>query len=135
MYRLEAGDVQRLKVRPHVRRFVECAWRLGGHRHLHALRLRRWAHQLGFRGHCFTKSRRYSTTFTRAAPGAPRARRCERTGEQRDARSEIAPLALQRLGLSDARRRVARRVGRKRALEQRRVAREELRTDRCAETR
>ena len=32
--------------------------------HLHDLRLRRWAHTLGFRGHCFTKSRRYSTTFT-----------------------------------------------------------------------
>ena len=64
MYRLDAGDVERLRVRPHVRRFVECAWRLGGYRHLQPLRLRRWAHSLGFRGHCFTKSRRYSTTFT-----------------------------------------------------------------------
>ena len=26
-------------------------------------RLRRWAHQFGFGGHCFTKSRRFSTTF------------------------------------------------------------------------
>ncbi|GGL09790.1 replication initiator [Mangrovihabitans endophyticus] len=26
-------------------------------------RMRRWAHMLGFGGHCFTKSRRYSTTF------------------------------------------------------------------------
>ena len=34
-------------------------------RDLRRLRLRRWAHALGFRGHCFTKSRRYSTTFTR----------------------------------------------------------------------
>ena len=64
MYRLEASDLRRLKVRPHVRRFVECAWRLGGYRHLRPLRLRRWAHALGFRGHCFTKSRRYSTTFS-----------------------------------------------------------------------
>jgi hypothetical protein len=64
MYRLDAMDVERLKVRPHVRRYVECAWRLGGYRHLRALKLRRWAHSLGFRGHCFTKSRRYSTTFT-----------------------------------------------------------------------
>ena len=32
MYRLEADDVERLKVRPHVRRYVECAWRLGGYR-------------------------------------------------------------------------------------------------------
>jgi hypothetical protein len=30
MYRLEAIDVQRLKVRARVRRYVECAWRLGG---------------------------------------------------------------------------------------------------------
>jgi hypothetical protein len=26
-------------------------------------RVRRWAHQFGFGGHCFTKSRRFSTTF------------------------------------------------------------------------
>ena len=25
--------------------------------------MRRWAHQFGFGGHCFTKSRRFSTTF------------------------------------------------------------------------
>ena len=28
-----------------------------------AARMRRWAHMLGFGGHCFTKSRRYSVTF------------------------------------------------------------------------
>jgi hypothetical protein len=65
MHRLEASDLPNLKVRPHVRCLVECAWRLGGEQHLAGLRLRRWAHALGFRGHCFTKSRRYSTTFTR----------------------------------------------------------------------
>ena len=64
MYRLEQSDLEHLKVRPHIRRYVECAWRLGRYPHLHELRLRRWAHQLGFRGHSFTKSRRYSTTFT-----------------------------------------------------------------------
>src|SRR5205809_808741 len=31
---------------------------------LKRLRLRRWAHQLGFGGHWSSKSRRYSTTFT-----------------------------------------------------------------------
>lgn len=62
--RVDAGDLPHLRVREHVRGYVECAWRLGGERHLHALRLRRCAHMLGFRGHCFTKSRRYSTTFT-----------------------------------------------------------------------
>jgi len=52
-------------VRPHVARIVRCAWQLATRPHLRELRLRRWAHALGFRGHCFTKSRRYSTTFTR----------------------------------------------------------------------
>lgn len=62
--RIDAGDLPHLRVRGHVRAYVECAWRLGGERHLRELRLRRCAHMLGFRGHCFTKSRRYSTTFT-----------------------------------------------------------------------
>ena len=62
--RVGARDLPGLRVRDHVRRYVGCAWRLGGEPHLHALRLRRWAHTLGFRGHCFTKSRRYSATFT-----------------------------------------------------------------------
>ncbi len=62
--RVGTRDLPGLRVRDHVRRYVDCAWRLGREPHLHALRLRRWAHTLGFRGHCFTKSRRYSTTFT-----------------------------------------------------------------------
>ena len=82
MYRLDAMDVERLRVRPHVRRYVECAWRLGGYRHLRALKLRRWAHALGFRGHCFTKSRRYSTTFT-ALRRARHEHVLERNGERR----------------------------------------------------
>ena len=85
--------------------------------HLRELRLRRWAHALGFRGHCFTKSRRYSTTFTAAAPGAPRARRCARHGGRRDrgagesARSQRELGASRGVGLPDARGRVAGRVG------------------------
>jgi hypothetical protein len=43
---------------------VRTAWELGGNPRLKRLRLRRWAHQLGFGGHWSTKSRRYSTTFT-----------------------------------------------------------------------
>ena len=107
MYRLEAGDLERLKVRPHVRRFVECAWRLGGYRHLQPLRLRHWAHALGFRGHCFTKSRRYSTTFTRAAPGAARA---PAQARRRAARAADRALAVERHRLPDDGRRVPRRV-------------------------
>ena len=50
---------------------------------LHPLRLRRWAHSLGFRGHCFTKSRRYSTTFT-ALRQARHEHVLRRNGERRD---------------------------------------------------
>jgi hypothetical protein len=62
-HRLSASDVDNLRVRLHVRRMVRCAWDLATEPHLQPLRLRRWAHALRFRGHCFTKSRRYSTTF------------------------------------------------------------------------
>ena len=65
MHRLSASDLDRLRLRPHVERLVRTAWNLATRPELRPLRLRRWAHALGFRGHCFTKSRRYSTTFTR----------------------------------------------------------------------
>ena len=37
---------------------------MGGRPEFDRLRLRAWAHMLGFGGHWSTKSRRYSTTFT-----------------------------------------------------------------------
>ena len=45
--------------------------------------MRRWAHQFGFGGHCFTKSRRYSTTFKalREARAAYAASRSAPAGE------------------------------------------------------
>lgn len=46
-----------------MRRLVEACWRLGAWPELAGLRLRAWAHQLGYGGHCTTKSRRYSVTF------------------------------------------------------------------------
>jgi hypothetical protein len=63
-HRLGARDVRNLAVRPHLGRLVETAWRLGGRSELADLRLRDWAHTLGFRGHWLTKSLRYSTTFS-----------------------------------------------------------------------
>jgi hypothetical protein len=56
-------EVEALQVPEHVRRLVAACWDLGGYRELRPLRLRQWAHMLGFRGHFATKSRRYSTTF------------------------------------------------------------------------
>jgi hypothetical protein len=58
-------DLDRLDQLPaHVAEFVRAAWELGGRPELEGLRLRKWAHMLGFGGHWSTKSRRYSTTFT-----------------------------------------------------------------------
>jgi hypothetical protein len=47
----------------HVAELVRACWELGGRPELERLRLRAWAHMLGFGGHWSTKSRRYSTTF------------------------------------------------------------------------
>jgi hypothetical protein len=60
----DAVELDVLPVRPHVAKLVRACWELGGNPRLSRLRLRRWAHQLGFGGHWSTKSRRYSTTFT-----------------------------------------------------------------------
>lgn len=57
------AEVDALAVPAHVRELVGVCWELGGRPELRALRLRQWAHMLGFRGHFATKSRRYSTTF------------------------------------------------------------------------
>jgi hypothetical protein len=47
----------------HARRLMHTAWGLGGLEPYEHLKLRTWAHQLGFRGHIATKSLRYSTTY------------------------------------------------------------------------
>jgi hypothetical protein len=63
--RLGADDLEHLdKLPAHVGELVRAAWELGGRPELDRLRLRAWAHMLGFRGHWSTKSRRYSTTMT-----------------------------------------------------------------------
>lgn len=61
--RLGDEDIDEIRVSDHVRRLVETAWALGGIPELKDLKLRRWAHMLGFRGHFSTKSRRYSVTL------------------------------------------------------------------------
>jgi hypothetical protein len=59
----DMANLHKLALSDHERRLVETAWRLGGRSELSTLKLRTWAHQLGYRGHVLTKSRRYSTTF------------------------------------------------------------------------
>jgi hypothetical protein len=62
--RLTESDLERLELPAHVAELVRAAWELGARPSLGRLRLRAWAHMLGFRGHWSTKSRRYSTTMT-----------------------------------------------------------------------
>jgi hypothetical protein len=58
-----AGAITNLRVSEHTRSMISTAWDLGGRREFRRLRLRRWAHMLGYRGHFSTKSRVYSTTL------------------------------------------------------------------------
>jgi hypothetical protein len=58
-----AGEIATLRVSEHTRSMISTAWELGGRREFRRLRLRRWAHMLGYRGHFSTKSRVYSTTL------------------------------------------------------------------------
>jgi hypothetical protein len=52
----------------HLGRLIHAAWQVGDvpdrAEYHEYLRLRRWAHMLGYGGHFTTRSRRYSTTFT-----------------------------------------------------------------------
>ncbi|MGO4754071.1 replication initiator, partial [Streptomyces sp. 2MCAF27] len=48
----------------HARHMIHTAWHLATNRRHAHLRLRQWAHMLGFRGHFSTRTRHYSTTLT-----------------------------------------------------------------------
>ncbi|MEV6649959.1 replication initiator [Streptomyces sp. NPDC051219] len=66
------AELGRMTIPEHARRMIRTAWTLGARKDLEDLRLRAWAHMLGFRGHFSTKTRRYSTTL-----GALRTARAE----------------------------------------------------------
>jgi len=76
-------ELKTLRCRDHARRLTTAAWELGDRSELDGKRMRRWAHQFGFGGHCFTKSRRFSTTFKalRQARATYAAGRCGADGE------------------------------------------------------
>lgn len=65
LHPVAAEDVERAPVREHVRGYMRAAVELHEHAtdERSASRLIKSAHALGYRGHCLTKSRRYSTTF------------------------------------------------------------------------
>ncbi|MEV1051357.1 replication initiator [Streptomyces sp. NPDC049887] len=66
------AELGRKSIPEHAQRLIRTAWTLGARKDLEDLRLRAWAHMLGFRGHFSTKTRRYSTTL-----GALRTARAE----------------------------------------------------------
>ncbi|WP_406458342.1 replication initiation protein [Streptomyces sp. NBC_01622] len=57
------AELAHARTSDHARHLIRTAWTLGARKDLEHLRLRAWAHMLGFRGHFSTKSRRYSTTL------------------------------------------------------------------------
>ncbi len=61
--RLRAGVPNDVRLPKHLRHLVQTAWELSNNPEVEHLRLRLWAHTVGFRGHFLTKSRRWSTTF------------------------------------------------------------------------
>jgi hypothetical protein len=58
-----AAEIDHRSASDHHRTMAKTAWRLGGECRFARLRLRAWAHDLGFRGHWLTKSHTWSTTF------------------------------------------------------------------------
>jgi hypothetical protein len=62
-HRVWPDDLDGLDVPAHVAELVRACWELGARPGLAQLRLRAWAHMLGFGGHFASKSRRYSTTL------------------------------------------------------------------------
>ncbi|MFJ9079446.1 replication initiator [Streptomyces sp. NPDC102278] len=75
----QARPLPRLAVARHVRQMIRTCWELGKLPEFADLKLWKWAHMLGFRGHFSTKSRCYSVTL-----GALRdARRAWRTEQAR----------------------------------------------------
>jgi hypothetical protein len=88
------GAIRAAAVTAHVRALMGMCWQLGGLAELAHLRLRAWAHSLGFRGHCLTKSRRYSTTYS--ALRAARAR--FRGGEDRRSAGKVVISAWRFVG-------------------------------------
>jgi Replication initiator protein, pSAM2 len=62
-HRIGEVELEGLDAPAHVAELVRACWELGGRPGLGNLRLRQWAHMLGFGGHFSTKSRRYSTTL------------------------------------------------------------------------
>jgi hypothetical protein len=77
------AELAHLHLTDHAERMIRTAWTLGARKDLEHLRLRAWAHMLGFRGHFSTKTRRYSTTLGALRNARAEYRRAQTTQHQR----------------------------------------------------
>ncbi|HEY9468124.1 MAG TPA: replication initiator, partial [Propionibacteriaceae bacterium] len=89
-HRVRPADLRTLSrqgVTEHAAQLIRTAWTLGNpnqYPELLPLRLRQWAHMLGFRGHFSTKSRTYSTTLTALRQARIDYRHAQRWGDELD---------------------------------------------------
>ncbi|WP_326666987.1 replication initiator [Streptomyces canus] len=98
------AELAQLDISDHARQLIRTAWTLGARKDLEHLRLRAWAHMLGFRGHFSTKSRRYSTTLgalRNARAEWRRAQAAEATTPQPHTTYVLAHWVFAGTGLSD----------------------------------
>ncbi|MEU5571253.1 replication initiator, partial [Streptomyces coeruleorubidus] len=99
-----AAELTQLDISDHARRLIRTAWTLGARKDLEHLRLRAWAHMLGFRGHFSTKSRRYSTTLGALRDARAKWRRAQAAaanGAEPDTTYVLAHWIFAGTGLSD----------------------------------
>jgi hypothetical protein len=138
-HRIGEVELEDLDLPTHVAELVRACWELGTRPNLAGLRLRKWAHMLGFGGHFSSKSRRYSTTLgalRRARVAYARRRRQSKTlpldawGRPEDGQAVTVLASWTYLGSgyqSTGEAWLAASAA-ARAREERRIAKEELRT-------
>ncbi|TDC05749.1 replication initiation protein [Streptomyces sp. 8K308] len=96
------AELATLNVSEHARRLIRAAWTLGARKDLEHLRLRAWAHMLGFRGHFSTKSRRYSTTLTALRDARAAWRHAQTHGDREETTLVLSHWTYAGTGLSPA---------------------------------
>jgi hypothetical protein len=84
-----ATQISSLEVSEHARRMIWTCFTLADLPEYHELRLRKWAHMLGYGGHFSSKSRRYSVTLTELRQA--RADHAAQAARQADGRPEPDP--------------------------------------------
>ncbi|OIJ92154.1 replication initiation protein [Streptomyces sp. MUSC 14] len=99
------AELAQFDISDHSRRLIRTAWTLGARKDLEHLRLRAWAHMLGFRGHFSTKSRCYSTTLGALRDARAEWRRAQAAaanGAETETTHVLAHWVFAGTGLSDA---------------------------------